>query len=109
MSDYDPDHRGVWGASSVVYQDSAETIAETARDLLEQAQDAAAQDIDTEPKTLQAVVYTNGSGDIQTWVGPASDWTAHAAQYSITPDDIADQIAFVGYCIPSESLTFPEE
>lgn len=43
MSDYDTDHRGYWGASSVDSIDSDVWLMTTAEELLDQAKDHAAQ------------------------------------------------------------------
>lgn len=45
-SDYDLNHKGFWGASSVAYRQSLKSLREVAKDLLEQAQDAVAQSAD---------------------------------------------------------------
>jgi len=38
-SDYDLDHRGYWGASSLSRQDKIKTLREIARDLIDQAKE----------------------------------------------------------------------
>lgn len=42
-SDYDQDHRGYWGASTVFATDSDDALLSTAEELLDQAKDHAAQ------------------------------------------------------------------
>lgn len=44
LSDYDQDHRGYWGCSSVELSDDPASLEETARDLLSQAQEQEAID-----------------------------------------------------------------
>jgi hypothetical protein len=39
-SDYDQDHRGFWGAGSVTASSMVKDLRQTAKDLLEQVQDA---------------------------------------------------------------------
>lgn len=43
---YDTDHRGYWGSGSVTAQDTNRALRELARDLIQQAQDDEAQEID---------------------------------------------------------------
>ena len=42
ISDYDLDHRGFWGASSIDPDDEADTLASVAGELIDQAADACA-------------------------------------------------------------------
>jgi hypothetical protein len=43
LSDYDQDHRGYWGASSIDGRSTLKTLRAIAADLISQAQDDAAQ------------------------------------------------------------------
>jgi hypothetical protein len=43
---YDQDHRGYWGASGVSTSDSADDLRRAAKDLIEQARDDVAMDVD---------------------------------------------------------------
>jgi hypothetical protein len=40
LSDYDQDHRGFWGAGSITASSMVKDLRQTAKDLLEQVQDA---------------------------------------------------------------------
>jgi len=58
------------------------------------------------------VVYEDGGGGVQVWVGPSGDWPAMSKEYTITEDDILDHFAFVGEVVPAnerEELTFSKE
>ena len=45
-SQYDQDHRGYWGSSGVSTSDSADHLRRVAKDLIDQAREDAAMDVD---------------------------------------------------------------